>query len=189
MTNQKANKRDAIFDATLSLCSEVGIAGLKMSAIAKQARIASGTLYLYFDSKEVLLNTLYQKLKREFISITPTNLDELPVKAQLFTLWQQSLRYFVNRRQELFFMEQFLRSPFISDESLAASQGFTQRLCGILALGREQMIIKNTEDDLLVALMNGYMRSLSEQVIRQNITLDESFEAETFALCWDALRA
>ena len=189
MIDQKPNKRDAIFTATLLLCRDAGIAGLKMSAIAKQAKIASGTLYLYFDSKEALLNALYQKLKRDFVAIAPSDLDELPVKVQLFTLWKLSLRYFVDHHDERVFMEQFIRSPFISEESQSVGQHFTALLCRILASGREQMIIKNTPDELLISLISGYIRSVSELVINSNTKLDERFEQDTFALCWDALRA
>lgn len=189
MTDQKTNKRDAIFAATLSLCRDTGIAGLKMSAIAKQAKIASGTLYLYFDSKEALLNALYQKLKRDFVAIAPSELDELPIKVQLFTLWKLSLRYFIDHHDERIFMEQFIRSPFITVESQAVGQNFTELLLRIFAAGRQQMIIKDTSDDLLVSLISGYMRSVSELVINNKTTLNERFEQETFALCWDALRA
>jgi AcrR family transcriptional regulator len=55
MTRPKAASRDAIMDAALAVFHERGYEGTTIPAIAARARIAQGTLYNYFPSKEKLL--------------------------------------------------------------------------------------------------------------------------------------
>ena len=66
MKEKDPNKVKAIFKATIELAGRVGLSGLKMSDIAKEAAMASGTLYIYFSSKEALLNELYKDSKKHW---------------------------------------------------------------------------------------------------------------------------
>jgi AcrR family transcriptional regulator len=54
-------RRDAILDAARAVFREDGYTNARMSDIAKQAGVASGTLYLYFDSKEGLVQGLAER--------------------------------------------------------------------------------------------------------------------------------
>ncbi len=55
-------KRDAILNATARALAEHGL-GASTSTIAKLAGVAEGTIFTYFDTKDVLLNELYLQLK------------------------------------------------------------------------------------------------------------------------------
>ena len=54
-----ADKREAILAAALRLIARLGLHATPMSAVAKAAGVAAGTLYLYFPSKEAMINALY----------------------------------------------------------------------------------------------------------------------------------
>ncbi|MFL5619611.1 MAG: TetR/AcrR family transcriptional regulator [Gemmatimonadaceae bacterium] len=53
------DKREAILTAALRLIARLGLHAAPMSAVARQAGVAAGTLYLYFPSKEAMINALY----------------------------------------------------------------------------------------------------------------------------------
>jgi AcrR family transcriptional regulator len=53
------NKIDDIFKATLKLVKLNGLSGITMQSVAKEAKIATGTLYIYFKSKESLITRLF----------------------------------------------------------------------------------------------------------------------------------
>jgi AcrR family transcriptional regulator len=57
-------KRSAILLAAVEEIARVGL-GAATAKIAKRAGVASGTLFLYFENKEELLNDLYVELKSE----------------------------------------------------------------------------------------------------------------------------
>ncbi|MBK7429337.1 MAG: helix-turn-helix transcriptional regulator [Saprospiraceae bacterium] len=56
-----------IYDSTLSLIMKSGYTDLRMADVAKEAGMATGTLYIYFKNKEELINTLFLQLKEEKI--------------------------------------------------------------------------------------------------------------------------
>ncbi len=56
-------KRDAILEAALVLFAERGFHGTPVPLVAKQAGVGAGTIYRYFESKEALVNALYQRCK------------------------------------------------------------------------------------------------------------------------------
>lgn len=48
-------RRDSILSATAKVIARNGLSGATMQQIADEARIAKGTIYLYFDSREELM--------------------------------------------------------------------------------------------------------------------------------------
>ena len=63
------NKIQAIYEATLALVLKSGYAELNMAAVAKEADIATGTIYTYFKNKEALINQLFLFLKEEKVKL------------------------------------------------------------------------------------------------------------------------
>lgn len=58
-SSQKAERRTAILKAAESHLREAGFEGFSMNVLAKRVGIARGTLYLYFETREEVLLTLY----------------------------------------------------------------------------------------------------------------------------------
>lgn len=64
----KRRKRKAIVDAAIELFSLKGFHKTKTVDIAKKARVAEGTIYLYFKSKDILLVSAYKEVIEEMIA-------------------------------------------------------------------------------------------------------------------------
>ena len=58
-----ADKREAILKTALNLFTERGFHNTPTSLIAKEAGVATGTLFHYFKNKEILINELYLHIK------------------------------------------------------------------------------------------------------------------------------
>lgn len=56
------HKRDAILDATAQLVAAQGI-GASTAQIARAAKVAEGTVFTYFQTKDALLNALFVRLE------------------------------------------------------------------------------------------------------------------------------
>ena len=63
-TLKKIKKRE-FFNAALNLFVEKGIDNTSTALISKEAGIATGTLYLYFENKVDLISELYISIKEE----------------------------------------------------------------------------------------------------------------------------
>ena len=61
------SKSDRIIDAAVKVIAKNGYHGAKVTAIAKEAGVADGTIYLYFKNKEHLLISLFEAKMGSFI--------------------------------------------------------------------------------------------------------------------------
>ena len=189
MIENNDSKLDRIFDATLGLTERVGIAGLKISDIAKEAKIASGTLYLYFKSKDELLNALYNKLQRESAPALVAEISHLPIHVQLYKMWKKALERLVLDNRRIVFLAQFAISPYISDANKKVDVEFKRYLKDLLDKGKKDHLIKNVDSDILIALIIGFVRNFSTHLVNNNEgKLSEKAIDESFSLCWDAIK-
>jgi TetR/AcrR family fatty acid metabolism transcriptional regulator len=62
------DKREAILRSAIRVFSRNGYFNSKVADIARDARIADGTVYLYFKSKEEILHSIFDRAMEEFIS-------------------------------------------------------------------------------------------------------------------------
>ena len=57
---KKANKHEKILNAAISVFGNKGFFNARISDIAKEAKVADGTIYLYFNNKYDILLTLFE---------------------------------------------------------------------------------------------------------------------------------
>ena len=82
------DKRSAILAAATRVIVVQGLSA-PTAGIAKEAGVASGSLFTYFETKTELYNALYVELKLEMASAAVTGLrDTDDPRDQLFRLWQ-----------------------------------------------------------------------------------------------------
>jgi len=67
MARKRIDKTDAILKAAAKIFAEYGFAGAKISEIAREAGVADGTIYLYFQNKEDILHTLFSTSLEDFV--------------------------------------------------------------------------------------------------------------------------
>lgn len=65
---------DEVLDAALAVFTEEGFAGARVEDIARRAGVSKGTVYLYFPSKDALIEAI---IKRAVAPITETALAQL----------------------------------------------------------------------------------------------------------------
>lgn len=189
MNNKTATKLELIFKATLNLTGKVGIAGLKMSSIAKEAQMASGTLYIYFKSKEELLNALYHKLQKESAPALIDEISHLPIDIQLYKMWSIALERLVFNNLRITFLEQFLISPYVSETNKKMDATFKNYLKNLLDKGKKDGLIKDVDTDMLISLIIGFIRTFSTHLVTiENGQLTEKSIDESFSLCWEAIK-
>ncbi len=62
MRKREGNKEKAILEAAIKIFAQRGYHKAKISSIADQAGIATGSVYLYFENKEAILLTIFNRL-------------------------------------------------------------------------------------------------------------------------------
>ncbi|NOS90748.1 MAG: TetR/AcrR family transcriptional regulator, partial [Cyclobacteriaceae bacterium] len=100
------SKIDAIYESTLRLVLQTGFNGLKMADVAREAKLATGTLYIYFKNKEVLINELYYHLKKSKVTQMMSVFDpseSFPVAFK--KLWLNYFTISLNEPERMKFIE------------------------------------------------------------------------------------
>jgi TetR/AcrR family fatty acid metabolism transcriptional regulator len=67
-TRAGGDKREAILKSAVKVFASKGYFNSKVADIAGRAKIADGTVYLYFNSKEEILHSIFDRAMGEFIS-------------------------------------------------------------------------------------------------------------------------
>lgn len=74
---EKPDKRMAIIEATVGVVCQVGLDGLSMAEVADRAGVAKGTLYLYFTSKDQLIQDAFWHCHEENVAACDSGLEGL----------------------------------------------------------------------------------------------------------------
>src|SRR5258708_2030745 len=87
------DRRNAILSAGARVIASQGLAA-PTAAIAKEAGVSNGSLFVYFDTKAALLNELYVALKTEMAAAATAGLDAGgDPREQVRHMWTQWLRW------------------------------------------------------------------------------------------------
>src|SRR5450432_907948 len=118
------NKKEAILKSTLELIKDNGFHGTPISLIAKNAGVASGTIYHYFPSKDAIIMALHYQIKKDMVAAMFSDGNtKKEYKEQFFEGWVNLCKYFINNPSSLFFHEQFNSSPYAKIVSKKNTKG------------------------------------------------------------------
>ena len=137
-------KLKAIANATFALVGETGLSGLTMAAIAREAGLATGTLYVYHASKDHLLTALYEHAKTASAQRLMAGDDPAaPFRSRFLNMWRNLVRHRVAHYVEMVFVEQYYNSPWFSDESRNLSARLIKGWIDLIESARAQQILKD----------------------------------------------
>jgi TetR/AcrR family fatty acid metabolism transcriptional regulator len=75
---RSGDKRDRILQAAVKVFARSGFHATRVSEVAKAAGVADGTIYLYFDSKESLLVSLFEDRVEKLLAFMREELPKQP---------------------------------------------------------------------------------------------------------------
>ncbi len=183
-------KVEAIYEATLRQIDEVGIAGATMARIARDAGVATGTLYTYFENKHELLSKLYVRIKSgavaEFVRDMPA---DQPYRIVFRRVWLNMLQFNVQRHLEGTFMAQFYRSTYISEEVRAEGLRLFQPINALLDRGKREQLVRDVDNALLHAAISGPIYETAQLVHEGRLTLNDEIIEQVFQMTWDSIKA
>ena len=183
------NKREKILLAARRLFVKQGFHSTPTSAIAREASVANGTLFHYFNTKEELINTLYKETKRSFFTITTAGVEnEKNIKRKVRLLWYNTVKWALNRPQDFLFIQQYSNSPFISQltqEDISEHIGFYYDL---IDKGKEKGTLKDIPTDLMYQLTTyqiyGIINYLFQHKEFQN---NSTYLSMAFEFYWESI--
>jgi AcrR family transcriptional regulator len=183
-------KLRAIATATFALVEQTGLSGLTMAAIAREAGLATGTLYVYFKSKEELLIALYEQAKTETAaSLMQGDDPQAPFRSRFQHMWMNWLEHRLSHYAQVVFIEQYYNSPWFSEESRNLSARLIKDWVDLIETAKAQQILKNVPTPLLINSFGGSVRETANMLRSGSLSRTDAHLAMAFGLCWDGIKA
>ena len=110
MRKREGNKEKAILESAVKVFAQHGYHHAKISSIAEQAGIATGSIYLYYKNKEGILLTIFDKLWSELTD----GLQKTVKRSDLDPL--QKLDLVIDKLFDLFVANPALASVFVNEQ-------------------------------------------------------------------------
>ncbi|MDP4300851.1 TetR/AcrR family transcriptional regulator [Leptothrix discophora] len=190
MKPKDEEKLKAIAQATLDLVEQAGLSGLTMPAIARRAGVATGTLYVYYASKDELLTALYEQAKTALTARVLQGVDPAaPFRTRFQQMWRSLLDNRLQHAAEMVFMEQYSNSPWFSESSRALSARLMTDFTAPIEAAKAQQILKDLPTPMLVNAMAGSVRDTAALLRSGAIEASEAHLAMAFGVFWDGVKA
>jgi TetR/AcrR family transcriptional regulator, repressor of fatR-cypB operon len=183
------DKKDAILEAALDLFSERGFYGTSVPDIAARAKVGAGTIYRYFESKEALVNILYQHHKAELADAMLRELDvEAPPRTIFHEFWQRVCRFAMKNPKAVQFLELHHHARYLDETSRKMESDLLTIAYGFLNDGATKEVFKNLPPPLLLAIVWGGFRGVFQGGCDGILTLDETTITQAEQCIWEAIR-
>jgi AcrR family transcriptional regulator len=187
------NKRDDIVRSAMELIAEHGFHGAPMAMVAERAGVGAGTIYRYFENKEILIIEMYQEIEAKMYAlILDGYANEAPIRARFIHLWTALLRYFIQFPLDFRYLEQFRNSPYgvacRRDKILGNKVGEYNVFRELFEQGAAQQVVKDLPLVILFSLSFGPLLAVTRDYILGFVELDETMIKRTIEACWDAVK-
>jgi AcrR family transcriptional regulator len=183
-------KRERFLSAALKLFVAHGIQHTSTAEIAREAGAAAGTLFLYFPTKQVLINELVLKISKEEAEHINSLLDpSLSVRDAFYQIWDGSVHWLLHHMDAYQYSQQIRDSGLISDAVTQESGMYFRFYYETIQKGLQEGCIKPYPIDLIggflyqaiVAVMNHIRMQADPE--ETEVSIRQGFE-----LFWDGIR-
>ena len=189
----KPDKREEIVSAALELIAENGFHGAPMAMIAERANVGAGTIYRYFENKDVLITELYRDIEKSIKAALQEGYSvEKPFRERFLHLGTELLHHFIKNPLVFRYLEQFHNSPYgvalRRDKILGNSASGCDVFRELFEQGITQQVLKDLPLVILFDLFFGPVLSVARDHVLGFVELDETTIHQIIEACWDAVK-
>ncbi|KAA9340234.1 TetR/AcrR family transcriptional regulator [Adhaeribacter soli] len=184
-----AEKKKAIFESTLELVRENGFHGTPMSLVAKKAGVAAGTIYHYFDSKDTLIIALHGYLRsRMFKTMLDGDDETRDFESRFFTFWKKHYHFYVQNPNALYFIEQFVNSPYYERCPEKENDRCQNIIAQFLKTGIETGVLKQMNLKLMSILVHSSVVTTAKVSLTKKVEIGETELQQVAQVIWDGIK-
>ncbi|GLU55236.1 TetR family transcriptional regulator [Dyadobacter frigoris] len=181
-------KKEQIMLAAMNLLIQNGVQGAPMSAIARKSCTGMGTIYNLFETKEGLINAIFEFIQNDLMENTGTFYKDLSVKDQFKCLYAAIVKYLVAHPLYFTFLDQFHNSPILFKQNRQQESLMMQPFIQLLAVGQKNGTVKMVEINELIPFLKGGLISFVRWILSEDIQLNDKLVSTHLFLAWEILR-
>jgi TetR/AcrR family transcriptional regulator, repressor of fatR-cypB operon len=183
-------KKEAILQAALDLFTEKGFHGTTVPEVAQKARVGAGTVYRYFESKEALVNALYQHWKAAYGRALLGDLRfNLSPKALFHDLWRRLGSFAIQHPKALAFLELHHHGSYLDEKSLEIERSILVPVRGFVQDSQRRGALKvDCPPEVLMAVVYGAFNGLVRAAANGYLDMTPKLMASASDCVWQAIR-
>ena len=181
-------KRASLLRSALDLFVERGFEATSVPQVARRARVATGTIYLHFRSKDDLVNALLVHLRTRITAQLQAALASAEgVRAQFDAAWGVFARYVLEQPRAVAFCDLHHHAPYLSAATTAAWEPARRLLEAHLRAGRRARVYRDEPEAVLRALFAGPLIALAKFARMGELSLTPAVLAAAADSVWAGL--
>lgn len=183
------DKRQRILEAALKVFAAEGVHGTPVPPIAREAGVSVGSLYRYFDSKEELVNALFQATKEDLSEHLLTGLPLVMEDRSIFDEFWQRLCTFARQKPDAFrFLEMQDHHSYLDDTSRGSEFRLLIQVRQIIELGQRKGVLSNhLRPEVTMALFWGSLVGLFKAERLGYLSLSDEDVQRARDACWKTI--
>ncbi|MBN8610527.1 MAG: TetR/AcrR family transcriptional regulator [Deltaproteobacteria bacterium] len=184
-----AEKRAAILAAALELFAERGFHGTAVPLVAEKAKVGAGTIYRYFDSKEALVNAVYQNEKRQMLDALLAEFPfDKPHREQFRVFFLRMAAYAKKQPLSVRFMELHHHQAYLDDASRHLEEHGNTMIEAAIHSGIQAEALKDLPVQTLIAVVWGVFLGVLRGWSEGRLELNDKTLIPIEQCLWEAIR-
>lgn len=184
-------KRETFLNTALKLFVTNGVQATSTAKIAQEAGTAAGTLFIYFPTKQDLIDELVLKISQEQAENTKAQLTpELTARETFLTIWNSTSHWFLENTLAYQYVQQVRDSGVISEAVTEETSKLFDYYYTAVQKGLTEGCIKPYALELIGTYLYHDIVAIMNYLIAQP---DQSKQEETiqigFELFWDGIKS
>lgn len=177
--------------SALKLFVAKGIQNTSTAEIAREAGTAAGTLFLYFPTKQDLIHELVLNIGKDQSECIKSLLEPThPAQETFLTIWNGSIRWFLEHMDAYQYIQQVRDSGIIADAVVAESNAFFDYYYIAIQKGLEERSIKPYPVEMIGAFLYHDIVAVMNMI---RVQPDPAKQAEAiqmgFDIFWNGIKA
>ncbi|XID92795.1 TetR/AcrR family transcriptional regulator [Paenibacillaceae bacterium WGS1546] len=184
------NKREEILKAALSLFAERKYDGTTVPMIADKAQVGAGTIYRYFESKEVLVNELFQACVTNLSDRLSSNLlnPDYDLRRQFHLIFHRLVEFADERSDALMFLDSHHNAHYLNERSQRVFMEMLDLFRMLLENGKKQGIIQELKSEAMIAIVWGAFVHVYKIIRSGMLERTEELLLGVEESCWNAIK-
>lgn len=184
-------KRSKFLNAALKLFVSKGVQNTSTASIAREAGAASGTLFLYFPTKQDLINQLALQIGERQSAYIASILDlSLPARETFYQIWQGSIRWFLDHIDAYHFNQQVRNAGLVDSETIQESQKYFEYFFAAIQKGLQEGAIKSYPVDVIGTILYQDIVAVMILLTEQPDSREDAEYIQTgFDIFWDGIKS
>lgn len=183
-----SQKHAALLDAAVAVVAENGLS-FTTASIARRAKVATGTLFTYFPTKEHLLNEVYLILKQDMSDLLTTAYPEnADFRTQVMHVWRGYTEWSLKNPEGKKVLRLLAVSDLLTPETLARTPEALNLADRMFDDAIQQSVFATNSKTFIYAVIQNISDATSEQIAKQPAEKEALLQLG-FRMMWNAISA